>query len=200
MALSAAGLNELSVTVGPAAINAGGVTLRPFVTVAAGLSPANGRRIAVGMALDDTHRFAARWLLDTQQFAFVASDGAIATAIDTTDPAQVALRVVEVVADLVAGGRDGAAGRSEPARHRGRRHQRARPAARRRARRTSHNPSALIGGLFDPSTLLARIHKLFVNLAGAGIAITVEGAARVASRRRTTRSVSRSRSSIGWRW
>ena len=102
VSINDSGLQELSATVGPAEIDAGGVTLRPFVTVAAGLNPANGRRIAVGMALNDTQRFAARWLLDTHQFALVASDGDIATAGDLTDEAAVALRIVEVVADLVA--------------------------------------------------------------------------------------------------
>jgi hypothetical protein len=174
VAVSALGLNELSVTVGPAAINAGGVMLRPFVTVAAGLSPANGRRVAVGMALDDTHRFAARWLIDSHAFAFVSSDGAIATAVEATDPAQVALRVVEAVADLVAGVAiaqqavqdllNTPVGATT-----------VRNLMRGVVLQDVNNPSALISGLFDPSTLLGRIHKLFGNIAGANIGITVEG-------------------------
>jgi len=34
------------------------------------------------------------------------------------------------------------------------------------------NPATLISGLFDPSTLLARVHKLFTNIAAADIGIT----------------------------
>ncbi len=172
--LSAAGVEELSVTAGPLDIDAGGVTLRPFATVAAGLNPANGRRVAVGMAVDATHRFAARWLLDSQQFAFVASDGDIATALDSTDPAQVALRIVEVVADLVAAVAmaqqpvqdllDTAVGTTN-----------ARNLMRGVVLADVNNPTNLISGLFEAATLLARAQRLFTNIAGAGISITVEG-------------------------
>ena len=173
VALSAAGLNELSVTAGPALIDAGGVTLRPFVSVAAGLNPAGGRRIAIGMAVDDTHRFAARWLLDTQQFAFAASDGLITAAVDSTDPTQVALRIVEVVADLVAAVAmaqqpvkdllDTDVGATD-----------VRNMLRGVVLRDEVDPSALINGVFDPATLLTRMHKLFGNIAIAGISITVD--------------------------
>lgn len=173
VALSAAGLDELSITAGPAEIDAGGVKLRPFVSVAAGLSPAGGRRIAIGMAVDDTHRFAVRWLLDSHQFAFIASDGVISTAVETTDATQVALRVVEVVADLVAGVAmaqqpvkellDVDVGSTD-----------VRNLMRGVVLRDEANPTALINGLFDPATLLARIHKLFGNIADAGISITVD--------------------------
>ena len=40
LAISAAGLDELSVALGPADIDAGGVRLRPFASVSAGLAPA----------------------------------------------------------------------------------------------------------------------------------------------------------------
>ena len=36
------------------------------------------------------------------------------------------------------------------------------------------DPNQLIDGLFDPSTLLARFHRL-TNIAGAGISISIEG-------------------------
>ena len=172
--LSPAGLDELTATAGPAAIDAGGVTLRPFVTVAGGLNPAGGRRIATGMAVDDTHRFAARWLLDSQQFALVASDGLITSAVDTSDPLDVALRIVEVIADLVAAVAmaqqpvqdllDLPVGATT-----------VRNMMRGVVLRDVNNPTELISGLFDPTTLLARFHKLFGNIAGAGISITVEG-------------------------
>jgi large repetitive protein len=172
--VGADGLDALSVTVGPAAIDAGGVILRPFVTVAAGASPAGERRVALGLAVDDAHRFAARWLFDSQQFALVASDGPLSTAVDSSDPVQVALRLVEVVADLVAAvalGQaavqellDTALGATT-----------ARNLLRGVVLADVADPAALIAGLFDPAPLLARIQRLFVNLAGAGIAITFEG-------------------------
>ncbi len=174
LAISAAGLDELSIAIGPAEIDAGGVMLRPFASVAAGLNPAGGRRVMVGLSANATHHFAARWTLDTAHFDLVASDGVLATAIATADPAQVALRIVEVVADLVAavamaqqavkdlldtdvGAKDvrflmqGVVLADVP------------------------DPTQLIAGVFDPATLLARVHRLFANIAGAGISITIDG-------------------------
>lgn len=173
LAISAAGLDELSVAVGPARIDAGGVLLRPFASVSAGLAPAGGRRVMVGLSADDTHHFAARWTLDTASFDVVASDGVLATAIATADPAQVALRIVDVVADLVAA----VAMAQQPVKD---------------LLDTSvgaqdvrfllqgvvldnADPNQLIAGLFDPATLLTRFHRLFTNIAGAGISITIEG-------------------------
>ena len=74
LAISAAGLDELSVALGPADIDAGGVRLRPFASVSAGLAPAGGRRVMVGLSADDTHHFAARWTLDGGGFDIVASE------------------------------------------------------------------------------------------------------------------------------
>jgi hypothetical protein len=175
LSISSAGLNEVSVTAGPAQIDAGGVELRPFITVAAGLNPAGGRRVLVGMAADDTHRFAVRWLLDSAQFAFVASNGTIAAAVDTTDPAQVALRIVEVIADLVAAVAmaqqsvkdllDKTVGVGNVG---------VRNLLRGVVLRDQANPTQLIDGLFDPATLLTRLHKLFSNIGTAGIVIPVD--------------------------
>ncbi len=174
LALAASGLDELSITAGPAQIDAGGVVLSPFVTVAAGLNPAGGRRVAVGLAVDDTHRFAARWLLDSHQFALVASDGAITAAIDTVDPAQVGLRIVEVVADLVAAVAmaqapvvqllDTAVGTTD-----------VRNMLRGVVLKNETDPDALIDGMFDTATLLDRARKLIGNIAAAGIAIDIDG-------------------------
>ncbi len=174
LAISAAGLDELSLAIGPAAIDAGGVMLRPFASFAAGLNPAGGRRVMVGLSANATQHFAARWTLDSAQFDLVASNGALASAIATADPAQVALRIVEVVADLVAavamaqqavkdlldtdvgnGGKDvrfllqGVVLANVP------------------------NPTQLIAGVFNPATLLERVHRLFVNLAGASLSFDV---------------------------
>lgn len=172
LAISSAGLDELSVALGPARIDAGGVELRPFASVSAGLAPAGGRRVMVGLSADDTRHFAARWTLDTASFDIVASDGALATAISTADPAQVALRIVDVVADLVAAVAmaqqpvkdllDTAVG-DEDVRF-----------LLRGVVLDDTNPNLLIAGLFEPATLLARFHRLFTNIAGAGITITIE--------------------------
>lgn len=174
LAISAAGLDELSVALGPADIDAGGVRLRPFASVSAGLAPAGGRRVMVGLSADDTHHFAARWTLDGGGFDIVASDGELATAVATADPLQVALRIVDVVADLVAA----VAMAQQPVKD---------------LLATSisehhdvrfllegvvldeADTNQLIDGLFDPSTLLARFHRLFTNIAGAGISISIEG-------------------------
>ena len=98
------GLQDLTVTVGPASIDTGSVTLRPFVTVAGGEAPIGGRRIMVGLAAGDTARFAAKWTLGPAvTFDLVGSNGPIDLVAPTLDdPAQAALRAVEVVADLVA--------------------------------------------------------------------------------------------------
>ena len=173
VALGAAGLNELSVMAGPAEIDAGGVTIRPFVAVGAGIAPAGGRRLAVGLAVDDTHRFGARWSLDGGTFALTASDGTLAAAVETVDPMQVALRAVEVVADLVAAvAMAQAQVQALLAAQIG-----ALPANNVRALlrgvllADAPNPTALIAGVFDPSTLLSRVHRLFVNLAASDIEV-----------------------------
>lgn len=172
LAISAAGLDELSVALGPADIAAGGVRLRPFASVAAGLAPAGGRRVMVGLSADDTHHFAARWRLDGGGFDIVASDGALATAIATADPAQVALRIVDIVADLVAA----VAMAQQPVKDLldtevG--DQNVRFLLEGVVLDPADN-AQLIDGLFDPATLLARFHRLFTNIAGAGITITID--------------------------
>ncbi len=174
VAVSDVGLDELSVSLGPAAINADIVTLRPFVSVAAGANPAGGRRVAVGLAVDDTHRFGARWLLDTGQFALVASNGPLATATDVTDPAAVALRAVETVADLVAAVALGTGAVQDllntpvVATH-------VRDLLRGVLLEDVPSPANLVPGLFDPSTVLARVQHLAENLAAAGLSVTVDG-------------------------
>jgi hypothetical protein len=173
VAAGAAGLNEFTLALGPATIDAGGVSIRPFVAVSAGVAPPLGRRVAVGLAVDDTHRFGARWSLDTNSFALVASDGALAAAIDTVDPAQVALRAVEVVADLVAAVAlaQGAVQTLLDRQLGATAADSVRALLRGVLLADLPNPSALISGVFDPATLLPRFHRLFVNLAGLGIAV-----------------------------
>lgn len=176
LTIGAAGLDELSVAMGPARINAGGVTLQPFVSINAGLAPAGGRRVMVGLSADATHHFAARWTLDGGGLDLVASDGALASAIATSDPARVALRVVEVVADLVAAvamvqpsvqdllDAQVVAGKNVRALLRG------------VVLADVPAPAELIDGLFDPPAWLPRIQKLFRNLAAdGGITFNVDG-------------------------
>lgn len=180
MTLSRAGLDELSVTIGPAEIDAQGVTLRPFVSVSAGARPLNGRRIAVGLAVDGARRFAARWTLDPVQFDVVASDGHLRSAVEATsgsDPAAVAFRLVEVVADLVAAVAMAQAPVDrllEAAISSGPKGKDVRflltgvvldPA----------DPTRLIAGLFEPDAWLSRLHRFFGNLSDAGIVIAAEG-------------------------
>ena len=174
LALSPAGLRELSATVGPAAIDTGGVVLRPFVTVAVGTDPAGGRRVVVGLAVDDESRFGARWLFDERKLALVASEGPPALAAENDDPAAVALRLVEVIADVVAAvalrtdavsaALDTGVGATD-----------VRGLLRGVLLADVANPTQLMPGLFDVDTVLERAHRLVRNLAGAGLGVTVEG-------------------------
>jgi hypothetical protein len=173
LAISSTGLDELSVALGPARIDAGGVLLRPFASVSAGLAPAGGQRVMVGLSADDTHHFAARWTLDSGSFDIVASDGALATAIATADPAQVALRIVDVVADLVAT----VAMAQQPVKELLNTDVGAQDVRflLKGVVLDNADSTQLIDGLFDPATLLERFHRLFTNIAGAGISIEIAG-------------------------
>ena len=176
LAVSAAGLDELAVAIGPARIDAGGVLLRPFASLAVGTAPVGGRRVMVGLSADDTRHFAARWRLDAGGFDIVASDGLLAEAIATADPAQVALRVVDVVADVVAAMAmqqqpvqdllDTPFGTTSGADVR---------ALLKGVLLDAADPDQLIDGVFDPDTLLERVQVLFGNIADAQFEVTVEG-------------------------
>ena len=174
VALAADGIHELSVTTGPAAILAGAATLRPFATVAAGSAPAGGRRVVVGLAVDDGRRFGARWLLDDQGFALIASDGPVTAPTDTDAAAAVAARAVEAVSDLlgaVALGTEAVDDLLD------------RPVGAAQLRdllsgvllEDVASPRALLAGAFDPVTALARLQRLLENLEPAGLAIDSAG-------------------------
>jgi large repetitive protein len=94
------GLTLLEVQAGPAALDAGGATLRPFFRARVGAAPPGGRRAELGLALDDAgaKAFAARWVLGGS-LALVAVDG----ASESTDPAAVALTALDAVVDLAGG-------------------------------------------------------------------------------------------------
>ena len=100
VALDASGLRTLTAGVGPAALDAGGVTLRPFARVAVGESPAGGRRIEIGLSADAgiAHAIAGRWHLDGSGLTLVAIDG----IAESVEPARVASALVEAVIDIVA--------------------------------------------------------------------------------------------------
>ena len=102
----------------------------------------------------------------------MASDGELATAVATADPLQVALRIVDV-ADLVAA----VAMAQQPVKDLldttvGAQNVRFLLEG---VVLDDGDPNQLIDGLFDPATLLARFHRLFTNIAGAGISISIEG-------------------------
>jgi hypothetical protein len=168
--VSADGLDELTITLGPAQIDAGGVILSPYVQVAAGDNPPGGAGVAVGLATDAQHRFAARWLFDPASFALVAGDGPLVGIDTNTDPVAVATRVVEAVIDLVAavaiatdavqelvvmpvgGGTVGDV-----------------------LQGVLLDGTVLVDGLFDPDTLLDRLVTLFENLAAANPNVSFAG-------------------------
>ena len=118
LAVSAAGLDELSIAIGPAQINAGGVMLRPFATVAAGLNPVGGRRVMVGLSANATHHFAARWTLDTGKFRPRRERRCIGQRDPHTRPDSGGAAHRRGGGRPGGRGRDGAAGREGPARHR----------------------------------------------------------------------------------
>src|SRR5262249_40945896 len=99
--LDSTGLKSVAARAGPCEIDAGGVILRPYLAAAAGLAPAGGRSVEFGLGLDagGTRLVAGRWNLDGAGLELIAVDG----ATTSTDPKDVALRVVEAVLDLVAG-------------------------------------------------------------------------------------------------
>lgn len=91
------GLGLLDVKAGPAALEAGEATLRPYFRARVGTLAPGGRRAELGIALDaaGTKAFAARWLLGGS-FAVVAIDG----ATEDADPAAAALAALAAVVDL----------------------------------------------------------------------------------------------------
>ena len=178
VSVNAAGLQELSFTLGPAAIAAAGITLRPYVTIAAGLAPAGGRRVLVGMSADgpvSSRRFALRWLLDPVRVALVSSTGALDAPTDDDAPLLAALRVVEVVADIAAsvalaqppvqallGLAVGGAAKNVRFLMQG-------------VLLDDVDPNHLATGLFDPALVLPRAQRLFKNIAQANIGFAPPG-------------------------
>ena len=100
--LNDAGVQALAAEIGPAAIDAGGTTLRPFIGVVVGNAPAGGRRIELGLAAGievDATSVAARWYLD----GLGADAFALVDELDRTAPERVAAALIGLLVDLVAG-------------------------------------------------------------------------------------------------
>ncbi|HKE68722.1 MAG TPA: hypothetical protein VKB55_05690, partial [Nocardioidaceae bacterium] len=100
--LNESGVQSLDATIGPAAIDAGGAILRPFIRAAVGNAPADGRRIELGLAggIDpEATSVAARWYLDG-----LGDDAfALVDELQRTAPELVAVALIELLIDLVAG-------------------------------------------------------------------------------------------------
>lgn len=162
------GLTALDIELGPADIDAGGVTLRPFAGVHAGSAPTEGRRVELALGLGGVRRVGARWHLGGS-FDLVVVDG----GGEHTDPAQVALALLEAVLDLVVTfvmGTD--AVQTVLAKHVGSATIRA--TLRGVVLEDVPNPTNLDAGLFGPAGLLGRLQRLALNVAQANPSVTVE--------------------------
>jgi hypothetical protein len=170
--LDHAGLNSLTAQAGPATIDAGGVTLRPFVATVAGAAPAGGRRVQFGLAANDpgTSFVGGRWNLDGSGLTLVTSDG----TTEHTDAEHVALGLLEAVLDLAAS----FAIRTAPLQQLLGNHvgsSTVREILRGVLLEDVAAPTHLDSNLFDTSKLLGRVQKLAVNLAGANPSVNVGG-------------------------
>ena len=95
----------ISVRVGPAALLIGGVTLRPMLSVRAGVTAAGvSRMAAVGLALDPSGAKAVelRWALNETPPALIVVTRSVGESIET-DPGRVALSLLSVAASIASG-------------------------------------------------------------------------------------------------
>ncbi|MGA0611702.1 DUF6603 domain-containing protein [Caldimonas sp. KR1-144] len=168
VALDSDGLRELRASVGPAELDAGGVVLRPFASVAAGTAPAGGVRVLVGLSTGGDARVALRWR--PGGFDLVASDG----LLDDADPVAVARRLAEALVDIAA-----AVALAQPAVD-ALLDQAVSPtmSVRNLLRGVlladTADPDALIAQPFDAAALPARVKRLVANLASAGAGVTLD--------------------------
>lgn len=171
LALDPAGLRALELTVGPAAIDAGGVILRPYLRAAVGAAPAGGRAVELGLSGGTgpgATSVAARWHLDGIGLELVVLTGAVVR----TAPEQIALALVDLLVDLVAGfvlGTDAVTAALDT------------PVGASTVRailtgpvlQTGGGPPQLVDDLFDPAQLLTRLLRLAANLAAAQPTVTI---------------------------
>src|SRR5262245_29211074 len=169
--LNESGVQSLDATIGPAAIDAGGAILRPFIRAAVGNAPADGRRIELGLAggIDpEATSVAARWYLDG-----LGDDAfALVDELQRTAPELVAVALIELLIDLVAGfvlttdavvdvlGKD--VGSSTV------RDVLTGPVL------SDANPTQLDEELFEPNELLNRLFELAANLAAAQPSLRID--------------------------
>ena len=168
IALNSTGITDFHVEVGPANIDAGGVSLRPFFGVHAGSAPAGGRRAELSLGLGGDRRVGARWLIGNR-FDLVVVVG----ASEHTDPAEVALALLDAVLEIVASFvLTTTAFQNVLAKNVGASTVRD---VLRGVVLDDAAPTQLDDGIFDPARLLGRVQRLAVNLAEAGPSITVDG-------------------------
>ncbi len=163
------GLAELSASAGPGAIDAGGATLRPLATLAAGSSPPGGRRVEIGLGDGEDGSLRARWDLETGKVVALAMTGDAADA----EPAAVAGAALTALAELAAGV---ALAAEETQSLLGK------AVGKATARDLlagvlldERDPRRAIAGLFDFEALLARLRRLAVNAGEAEPALRIEG-------------------------
>ncbi|MHB1170243.1 MAG: DUF6603 domain-containing protein, partial [Longimicrobiales bacterium] len=181
MQLNTSGLHSLVARLGPAEIDAGGVMLRPFIGAAAGNAPAGGRRIEFGLGIDNAgdRVVGGRWTLDDGTFSLYTGVG---VTIDT-DPAEVALALLDAVLDLVASfalSTDAMQdfldltipGASAPG-------NRIRDLLAGVLLEDTSDPAQLADDLFDPDELLGRLMRLVANFAKSAPSIDVGGGIRI---------------------
>ena len=167
LALTGSGVENLSVEVGPAPIQAGPVEVRPVLGVFAGSTPPGGRRVELGLDLDGTRHVVAQWLLDTGTVQLAVLDG---TSPPVTDPATVAAGLAEAAATLAA-----SIALATPEVH----DLLAVPIGTHTVGEllhgvVLHDDNTLDPTLFAPDGLLARVVRLLDNLAGADLAVTID--------------------------
>ena len=173
--VSPAGLQDIALTVGPASIQIGTITLQPFVQFEAGSSVAQGPKVAVGMASSTTQRFALRWLIGANDVCLVASTGDIDLAAENPDPVQAALQVLNVLAELalsvalqqaavqtLLGTSIGSAGKKVRNLLQG-------------VLLAGGASDAPLPGVFDTTTASRRVQTLLCNIAQANIGIAIPG-------------------------
>lgn len=169
--LDTTGLRSLSATLGPAAIDAGGVTLRPHIAAVAGEAPAGGRRVELGLAIDGgtARRVGARWNIDGAGLSLIAVNG----ASEFSDAEHVALTLLEAVLDLVAGFAIGTAPVQQLLTHPVGAATTVRNVLRGVILEDVGSPANLDANLFDPALLLTRVQRLGANLCGANPSVNV---------------------------
>ena len=172
VAVEASGLVALSVEVGPGEVDADVAILRPVLAIGAGAAPPGGRRVELGLGLDESgeRSVRARWDLTAGTLGLVVVEGGVAT----TDAAAVAVGLLDAVLDLAAGVAlatdavqallDEQIGALS-----------VRDVLRGVLLADVPSPAALDDDLFVPDQLLGRVQRLLANLADAGPSIAIPG-------------------------